>query len=485
MNRKLLRNTTAYMIAGMLPFAVNFFMLPVYTRYMEPADYGILSVMTTVSSLLTGVVGFQMGSSFTRLYFDFEPAERPRLFSSVVFALLGLNVLLLLPMHLAGPAVTRAIFPVADFTYNPYVLLVLITVFFGSLSVAGASMLRVQEKGRTMMRISIITTLAGVVFGVYFVVIRKMGAHGALLAGTFSAGLNAIYLCLANRALFTFAFDLSIIKQSLAYSLPIIPHTLGAAVFMYADKYILTYFATLAAIGLYGVADKISMILNVMVNAFKDAYIPNFMKQAKEDRAHAVASCREVMLIWTVMTSLAFLGISLFSREVLIILTPEKYHDAWIYIPILSGAYIFKGLYGFAVMTILYEKKTILIPLCTFAGGIFNVVFNILLIPIWGVVAAAWTTIGAHALTWIVAIGFSRRYFPLSYQWGRMTLLISLAVGIYFLLDAWAPPSLWLGLAVKGAGFLAAALVFLRIGRLTPATLVQTVRTLLARPESA
>ena len=251
------------------------------------------------------------------------------------------------------------------------------TIFFSQLSQVAQLLLVVQEKGGIILYRSIIATILGVALGIYFVVYLKMAALGSLLAGA----VGGFFMLLLNlwlvKDFFILAWRKVYFIQSLKYGLPIVPHAMGGFLFMYSDRVVMEKFLPLSAIGIYSIADRFSMLLKNLVNSINNALSPNFTKIAVDNEDKAVQIWKKLITKWAVLISLVYLALALFLEEVIIILLPAKYHTAYLIVPILLGAYIFRGLYCFASAPLFFRKQTKFIPLITLTAGLFNVVANI------------------------------------------------------------------------------------------------------------
>ena len=109
-------------------------------------------------------------------------------------------------------------------------------------------------------------------------------------------------------------------------------------------------------IGIYDIADRISMVLKLIVNSINTALNPNFIEQSKISESRTRKNYKNYINIWSIIICLIYTAISLFSEEILVLLTPKEYHSAALLIPVLSAAYIFRGLYQFSVNTIFYKN---------------------------------------------------------------------------------------------------------------------------------
>lgn len=450
---KTVRNTSVYVVAGIIPNVVNLFLLPVYTRFLEPADYGLVALVTTLVSFIGTVAGLQVANSLSRLFFDHEGEDLKTFVSTVLFGMLGINVFLFSGYHLAGDTLTGWLFPKAEVSYIPYVLLGLIGLFFTVIVNFCNALLRVQERAGVFLYAALSFVAVGAILGIYFVVVRQMGAQGVLLATACTAMLQSAILLFYIRSMLVLRFRWSMFRAALRFSLPLIPHAIGGVLFLYTDKYILSFYVPLASIGLYDLACRLANVLRMIINSYHAAIMPDFMRSSRLDKAATTKRYADIITKWAVILAILFLGLSLYAEELIALLAPQSYRGAYVYVPILVGAFIFRGLHGFAVNAVLFEKKTKLLPVITFTAGLLNVGLNILLIPRFGVLAAAWTTLLAHLFTFALTLGFSRKYYALRIEWAGLAWIYGLMLGVFFV-GWYVRTPVWYGnVVIKTAAF--------------------------------
>lgn len=425
---RIARNVSSYTAAGMLPYLVSFITLPVYSRFLAPEDYGILALVASFSALLTPFITLQLGAAIGRHYFDYEGDDLRQFFSTVFYSVAVIGSLGILLTVLLGGRFTDLVFPRAQIPFFPYFALGLVTMFFSELAIVMQLLLVVMEKGHLILVRALASTVLGLGLGLWFVVVMKMGAVGPLLAGACAAAVNTLLGAYLVREYFTLRWRKDFFKQSLHYSWPIVPHAFGGYLFMYSDQLIMEKFLPLASIGLYAIADRFSRILKTLVNSLSNSLSPNFMRLAKRSRGEAVRTFRGVIEKWAVLIGGAYLALALFSEEALLVLTPAQYHSAYAVIPVLLVAYVFRGLYCFASYPLFFLKNTRVIPIITIAAGCTNVLLNILFIPRFGVMAAAWTTVFSFAMTFAMACFFTRKIMPMQFPWATLSKVLAFTV---------------------------------------------------------
>jgi len=430
---RILENTGAYTLVGIIPYLTSFIMLPIYTRYMSPDDYGILALVSAFQAILVTMVSLQLSAALPRYYFEYSGDELKVFFSTTMYSVAGIAATFLVAIHFVGSPLVRFVFPKADIPYFPYFFICLATVLVAQLSQVAQMLLVVQERGRAVLFRSILGTIFGIAAGLYFVVYLDMKALGALLAGVLGGSFVMALNIWLVKEFFVLKWRKSYFTQSLKYSWPIIPHAMGGYLFMYSDKIVMEKFVALSAIGIYSIADRLSMSLKMLVNSINTALIPNFTRLATRDIGQATKIFKPIITKWAVLVSFCYLGLAMFSRELIEIMTPEQYHAAYPLVPILLAAYIFRGFYCFGSYPLFFLKKTKYIPLITFTAGSANIGLNILFIPMIGIQAAAWTTLAAFFITFVLALYFSSKFFSMQFEWRRIVEIFASMLFIFTL----------------------------------------------------
>lgn len=439
---RVLKNTGAYTLVGMIPYLTSFIMLPIYTRYMSPDDYGILSLVSAFQAILATTVSLQLSAALPRYYFEYSGKELKIFFSTTMYSVVGIAATFLVAIHFIGGPLVGFIFPKADIPYFPYFFICLVTVFIAQSSQVAQMLLVVQERGGAVLFRAILGTFFGIAAGLYFVVYLDMKALGALLAGVLGGFFVMALNMLLVKEFFVLKWRKRYFIQSLKYGWPIIPHAMGGYLFMYSDKIVMEKFVALSAIGIYSIADRLSMSLKMLVNSINTALTPNFTRLATRDIGQATKTFKPIITKWAVLVSFFYLGLAMFSRELIEILTPEQYHAAYPLVPILLAAYIFRGLYCFGSYPLFFLKKTKYIPMITFTAGFANVGLNILFIPMIGIQAAAWTTLAAFFITFVLAFYFSSKLFSMQVEWLQIVAIFAVMFFIFAMSMLFLPEGL-------------------------------------------
>jgi O-antigen/teichoic acid export membrane protein len=418
------------MIASLLPTIVGFLMLPVYTKYLAPKDYGVIALVLSLQSFLPLIMTFQIHNSISRFYFDYsDNREKLKIFiSTIVLVTLILSLIVLGGLIYYLEDVLLFVFPNTE-GYNNVFILSILASFFGVFNSTFINLIRVQQKAKIFMKTSLVIFIISLTLNILEVIVYERGVYGIIEASLISVIISSFIYMYLVREFFTLEFDISLIKEPLKFSFPLIPHSLSGFIFMYSDRIILERYVTLSVIGLYMFADKIALIFKMLVNEFNNSFSPYFSEKSKESKDLAIKETQKISLKFTYFVIMLIVLTSLFSVEIVYIFFDERYYDTWKMIPLLASSYIFRSLYCFSSSGIFYEKKTGKVAIITAVSGLINIGLNLWLIPIYGIMAAIYTTMFSFFLTFIMAEAVSYKIYYLHLNIKKIFLIVSFMYG--------------------------------------------------------
>jgi O-antigen/teichoic acid export membrane protein len=422
----LLGRSGTYAISDMFKQAVNFLLLPLYTAYLSKADYGILSVTLAAGAVLEVIFGLALRGALSRLYFDQKDDEQIRAFlGTLVVFLMGFSAALTLVLLIIGPS-TWPLLGQDAVGFSPYVVLMVITVLLNNLGLSVILPLfyvRGQAKGYAAYSLSSFVTLtAGTIL---FVVVLDHGAAGALW-GRLIAGLimmGPTLWILRRNIRFVFRWDL--MHPALVFSLPLVPHLISTWILNFSDRLVLGKLTSIDDVGVYTVGYQFGMAVAVTINAINNAWTPWYFRASTENRREHIPAFVTYFVI--VMAGLA-LGMSLFAREIIVIMTKEAYHDAWIIVPLVTLGYFINGLTLRFLDVLLLHKRTRIMPLTTIAAGAANIGFNVLVIPKVGMIGAAYGTVFGYLVRLALTAYYAVQTGPLPFEWWRVGRVCALGL---------------------------------------------------------
>ncbi len=256
-----------------------------------------------------------------------------------------------------------------------------------------------------------------------------------LLAGIFGLGLTGKYLgvlvgaglfsllgtsFLLREGLLRFQFSTDMLKESLFFAIPLLPSVLAGWITALSDRVLLALYGSLAETGIYSVGYLLGRGITVFSEAVFLVYGPMIFAMIKKDPISARHRLERFVPYFFMFMLWVYVALSLFAREIVTALTPGRYLGAAVVVPVVLFAYFLGGQYKTFTFILSYERKTWAISSGSIVQALVNFVPNLILIPRFGKMAAAWTTVAAIAVFLLWVFVWSQRSFLLRLDYRRI-----------------------------------------------------------------
>lgn len=468
---KLLQQSGFYMLGQVLQKAVSFLLIPVWTIYLTPSDYGVIGTLAAYSNILAIMLMFGVFGAVTRHYFDFKDdpeAQRRYVTANFLFMAVVPGVIVAALVFFGAPLWSSATAsPIAGngIPFRPLVVLMLLTVYGGLLYRLTYSLFQAQQKALKCVALDLGGFVLSVGVSLVLVVGWKMGVLGMLLGGCIAqmvTGLVAAGMLL--KEWFVPRLEWRHIYHSLIFGLPLVPHLLSAWALAFVDRVMLQRMVPMDDVGRYTLGYNLGMLMLMIVTSVNQAYQPyyyNLMTSSPDPQP----KIRRVIFLFLAAMGLVTLIGSVFAGELVGLMTPARYHASAQYVPPVVLGYFMVGLYYFVASPVFFHKKTHLLPIVTGISAVLNIILNYLLIPRFGAIAAAWNTFACYAFMLVVYYVVAQKLSPFPYPLWRTLLLMAFLIAAVFVAK-WVgvfTPAAWLAkTAMAGVYVLLAWLMFVK-----------------------
>jgi len=436
--RRVSRQLLAYGTADAAVLAVNAVLLPVYTRVLQPAEYGALALLLVFEAVLKPTLRSGLDSAYLRLYFDYpRKDDRRALAKTVLVFILALNGAALAVLWPLSSWLTRML--VGDVQYVSALQLVALNTSLSNLAFLPLCLFRVQERSSLVGSLTFLRSFSTVVVRLVLVVGFRQGVFGLALADVIVTSVLVIGLTPTLVSMIGGTFSRPMIRASLRYGFPQVPQGLLSQVMSMSDRYVLGMFLPLRDLGVYSIGSTMASVLKLYPVAFESAWMPFAFSSLRRRDAPAVFA-RMASYAFAVMC-FATLGIILLAEPVTKLLLPATYDRAPDVVPLLALGITIQAAAWFMATSINVAKRTSRSPVATLVGALASLLGSLVLIPRFGVMgAAAGVVCGQVALT-LTTAWFAQRYYPIPYEAARLVKIIATTAGLATL-----------GLLVRGPG---------------------------------
>ena len=383
--------------------------------------------MTVYGWLLVIFLLMGFHGAVIRQFFDYpnnSKKQKGYITSIIIFQAI-ISLIIILILNFFGPTLWMR-FTAQKIPFNPYVRLMLWSMYFESLLRIPIVLYQAQQKARQVVYIQYSKCILGIFLSLIFIVILKWGAYGVLLSQLLT-GLIMALIVMRSIAFKWFISNIrwEYIRAGLAYGLPLIPHLAAWQIINAASRMILERYVSLAELGLFNFGYMLGMVMYLLVMGINQAWAPYYYNLMNDDPNPDVKIIKIVSKYVVIIGSICLFGV-LFAREAVYFIMPSKYYVAVPYIaPFLTG-YLLVGYYYFAAMPLQYYKKTLLMPVITGTAAILNVILNLLFIPKYGAIAAAWISTITYAFCLVVYFLVGRRFQRINYPLLKYGFLIAI-----------------------------------------------------------
>ena len=449
--KKLAGQTAIYGLSSIVARFLNYLLVPLHTAVFVPQQYGVITEMYAYVAFLIILLTYGMETAFFR-FSTKEGFEPQTVFSTILSSLASSTAMFILMAVVFAQ-------PIADWLMYPdnkeYVVWFAIIVGLDAVSSIPLAQLRSQNKAKTFAGVNIANVLVNIGLNVFFLKYCSplvSEGEGNWLTDTFydpNTGVGYVFIANLIASIVKFLLlgptmlsglvkpKLSLLKPMLIYSLPLLVAGLAGMMNEMFDRVMLKRLLypimgedkAMYQLGVYGACYKLSIIISLMIQAFRYAAEPFFFSQQKEAGSKELYAKVMTFFVWILAGT--FLFVMLYIDLFKYFIPNEDYWAGLKIVPILLMANIFLGIYyNQSVWYKLTDKTGHGAALAIF-GAIITLVLNLLFIPKYGYVASAWATFACYGSMMVVSYLLGQKHYPVPYELGKLSIFLGSAVLLY------------------------------------------------------
>ena len=380
-------------IVNIISSISGFILLPILTKTLSTELYGIYVQIGVTSSLFTYFAMLGLTNAIIRFFAGEKDANKIRVGFYSIFSLVFLiNVLIIVIILFLSKPLAVTFFGGEEAI--PFVRLLCFIIPSSALKAICIETFRASQQVKKYASFLVLQSILNV-FLVSYAVLSGYSLLGALVAGiivnTFSLFLGLIFI---YSQIGIGKPNLSVLKPYLAYSLPLLPAALSCWVVEISDRYIIAYFLGVASVGIYSPAYSLGYLLRMFMYPIATILHPTIFKLYEDNKIEELKRYLKYSLKVFLMFAIPSLfGLTVLSKSILLTLTTAEYASAYLVVPIAALGTIFYVCGGTISLILLILKRTKVMMWANVAGASINIVLNIILIPIIGILGAAISTL--------------------------------------------------------------------------------------------
>ena len=429
LNKKALKAAITYIINNFFTKALSVITVPLFSRILSTEEYGMVSNFQSWSSILVVILSLDLYSSIQRAKFDYENNLNEYLssiltLSTIVVAIVGIL------SNVFSDFVTN-ILSMNTFMMNYMYIYILLNCAFEFYQTKS----RVELKYKNVTLISISKSILSVIISLILVSIMQDKMLARILGITLPIMIVSILLFIRILLNGKKTIDYNNWKYGLKLSVPLIPHHLSGNILSQCDRIIITKMTNYTENAMYTMSYSIANLVSIIWTSFNGAWTPWFFEKLK---ARDIKSIQKVSKYYFLIFWMLAMGVVALAPELLKIFAPEEYYESVYVIPPIIAGLIFQFVYSLYVNIEFYYKKNKYIPIGTIISAVINIILNIIFIPKYGYIAAAYTTFISYILLMIFHYYISKklctREILFDERYLKIMLLISIILNAAFII---------------------------------------------------
>jgi O-antigen/teichoic acid export membrane protein len=424
---ELARHSVIYGFGSLVSRFLAVLLLPIYTRYLSPADYGLIETLIALSAILTVLLAAGVKSAFFRFYFD-EPEEagkRRVIRTSFWFTMVMGTVGLAVGLVLAGP-ISELLFGTGD--HADLVRAAFVGLWAHVNYEQMTSLFRVEQRSTAYLIATLINLGLTVGATVLLVVVLEKGPIGVIVGNFIGTLIVYTGLLAYRREQLGLEWDRPLLREMNRFGMPLVPSALFLWALNFSDRFFLVKLAGPREVGLYSIGVRVASAIILLLAAFRTAW-PAFAYSIEDDE-EAARTYSFVLTYLVALTSWMALALGVLAPWLVRLLTTEEFYSAERVVAPLAFAAAAFGAYIVVVIGIGRARRTRSNWVITGAAAALNVILNVALIPEFGMMGAAVATVGAYATLFLGMAWKAQRVFPVPYQWRRVATALGTAIGL-------------------------------------------------------
>jgi O-antigen/teichoic acid export membrane protein len=451
--KALSKETLIYGATTVVGRFLNFLLVPFYVNVLDPKMYGVSASMYTYISFVGIIYTLGLEAAYFRYASKGEGEQRSaeeekRLFSGPFLFVLLFGGLLSAIIAVASPWLVWPAFfdPKTNITpWIPEFTRILrwsaLIVLLDSLNVIPFAALRIDRRARWFGTIRLTGIVVTLILNFVFVIGLRKGVEAIFVSNVVASASMLVMLWPTVARRFELKIDRTVMKKLVPFGLTNVPAYLSAMMVQVIDRPIVQAYLGLAMLGVYQANYRMGIVMMVFVSLFEYAWRPFFLRESRTNDERARKLFSRIFTYFMLVACIGFLVFALFLPYILTVKLPfihhailkKEYASGIDIIPVVLAAYIFQGMYTNFIAGIYIKEHNKVLPFITGLGAAVNVITNMLLIPVLGIMGAALATLFAYVAMAAAIYWQVQKVYFVTYDWGRVGLLALLVTAGFVL----------------------------------------------------
>lgn len=405
---RVLKSSAIYLGSSLINKAIPFLLLPIFTKYLTPAEFGTLSIFQLMVTFFTALVGMAIHTNISKNYFIYSHERMAKLVGNIAFILLVSTSLFSFLAFLVTMFFDN-LFSIPSY----WVRLMPLLSFMLMINTINLTLFRNEGRVKTFGIYEICNTFINLSVSILMLLVYKFGWESQAIGLSMAYGVFFIIssIHLYRRKFIIFSINKLEIKSILLLSIPLIPHVLGGIVIAVSDRLFIEHMVSLEEVGIYSIGYMFGMVVMLFTDAFIKAWNPWFFQMLSDSTHEKKLEIVKYSYIYIVAVFVLAVSIAIMSEFILPYFVDEKFYRAKEFIIWIALGYAVQGVYKIFFPYLVHISKTSFLGFSTFIAAIINLLLNYLFIDTFGTIGAAYATIVSFMCSAILVFWYQSRNF--------------------------------------------------------------------------
>ena len=426
MVRRFFRDSVIYAFPAAASAGMALITFPLFAHHFRPSAYGIIELLTLANVLVILIADLEVYQAVGRYVIGEKDPEVARSYAStaLMWSLACYLVVAVVVLALTSPI--RSALLGSHAAPSLVRIALLWTVAQGILNLT-QSQLRWRMNAWGYTAAGVLNAVLSAAAALAFVFVAHLGIAGVLWGYATGSICALAVVAVLTRGMFSLTFDRERLRTMLHYSAPLVISNAGVFLNLFADRLVIKHYRSVADVGIYGVGNRVAMIVALGITGFQAAAAPLFLSNYEDSEAPGQVA--RIFRLFAAMALVIFLLLSVLAPPLVRILAAPAYQSAATVVPLLVVSTLFANMGNFAP-GLLIAKRTRTMAGLSLAAGVGNLALAVVLVPPLGIIGAGIATAVSSAAWFVALMAASQRHYPVPHRWTRLGWAAAAAGGV-------------------------------------------------------
>lgn len=418
---------------------VALFSLPIVTFYLSPKDFGIIAMFSVVQVFLSSFFCMGFVSYSGRVIYKYERVDKEECkeyLGAIFFYILIFSVFWSIPSAIFIKPLSLLllgdmVFPSEYFYYVPIVMTFIMSIYGFSSNI----LLDLQLNKRLfyLEMTQFILFLPAQLIGLIYL---KFTVWDVLILQLLVQIIIMFYGLWLTKDWLSFSVEkLKIFKEAMKYSLPMVPLNFAGWIQDRIDKVFLNRMISIDSVGIYYAGVNVASQYSFLSRPISTTLKPEISKRLDSNAPNIQNDIKDLFMLFFQFSIFLYLAISLFSKEIVMILLNVRFHECYKIVPIFLLSIIFSELTGIFHLKFIFKNKTIWFPITLLLASVLNIVMNLVLIPYYNIYGASLSRTLSELFVLFITYYISQRLHKSNYHLYQNFIPLGISIMIAFIID--------------------------------------------------